>query len=73
MKITSVSVSGCGRFGTEVKVTNFGPGVNILSARNEAGKSTLFRAIRTCLFERHSAGGKDIASLSTDGLSLPLG
>jgi DNA repair exonuclease SbcCD ATPase subunit len=72
MKITSVSVSGCGRFGTEVRVQNFGPGVNILSARNEAGKSTLFRAIRTCLFERHSAGGKDIAALATEGLSLPV-
>lgn len=72
MKITHVTVSGCGRFGTEVKVTNFGPGVNILSARNEAGKSTLFRAIRTCLFERHSAGGKDIAGLATEGLSLPV-
>lgn len=72
MKITSVSVSGCGRFGTEVKVMNFGPGVNILSARNEAGKSTLFRAIRTCLFERHSAAGRDIASLATEGLNLPV-
>jgi hypothetical protein len=72
MKITSVTVSGCGRFGAEVRLENFGPGVNILAARNEAGKSTLFRAIRTCLFERHSAGGRDIAALATEGSSLPV-
>jgi uncharacterized protein YhaN len=54
MKLTGVSVEGCGKFGTLTRIEGLGPGVNILSARNEAGKSTLFRAIRTCLFERHS-------------------
>ena len=72
MKLLSVSVEGCGRFGTPARIEGFGPGVNILSARNEAGKSTLFRAIRTCLFERHSSTAKDIATLATDGLSLPV-
>ena len=72
MKLTHVSVEGCGRFGTLTRVENFGPGVNILSARNEAGKSTLFRAIRTCLFERHSSTKEDIQALATEGLSLPV-
>ena len=72
MKLTHVSVEGCGRFGTPARIEGFGPGVNILSARNEAGKSTLFRAIRTCLFERHSSTAKDIQALATDGLSLPV-
>jgi DNA repair exonuclease SbcCD ATPase subunit len=72
MKLLHVSVEGCGRFGTPARIEGFGPGVNILSARNEAGKSTLFRAIRTCLFERHSSTAKDIAGLATDGLSLPV-
>jgi len=72
MKLLHVSVEGCGRFGTPARIEGFGPGVNILSARNEAGKSTLFRAIRTCLFERHSSTAKDIAALATDGLSLPV-
>ena len=72
MKLTHVSVEGCGRFGTLTRVENFGPGVNILSARNEAGKSTLFRAIRTCLFERHHSVNKDIQALATEGLSLPV-
>lgn len=72
MKLLQVSVEGCGRFAAPARITGFGPGVNILSARNEAGKSTLFRAIRTCLFERHSSTARDIAALATEGLSLPL-
>ena len=72
MKLLSVAVEGCGRFGTPARIEGFGPGVNILSARNEAGKSTLFRAIRTCLFERHSSTAREIAGLATDGLSLPV-
>lgn len=72
MKLLHVAVEGCGRFGTPARIEGFGPGVNILSAGNEAGKSTLFRAIRTCLFERHSGTSKEIAALATEGLSLPV-
>lgn len=72
MRITQVSVEGCGRFGKLARIEGLGPGVNILSAGNEAGKSTLFRAIRTCLFERHSSTKEEIAALATEGLSLPV-
>jgi len=72
MKLTHVSVEGCGRFGKLSRIEGLGPGVNILSAGNEAGKSTLFRAIRTCLFERHSSTKEEIAALATEGLSLPV-
>jgi DNA repair exonuclease SbcCD ATPase subunit len=72
MKLTHVSVEGCGRFGTPCRIEGLGPGVNILSASNEAGKSTLFRAIRTCLFERHSSTKEEIQALATEGLSLPV-
>jgi uncharacterized protein YoxC len=72
MKLTRISVEGCGRFGTPAHVEGLGPGVNILAARNEAGKSTLFRAIRTCLFERHSSTKEEIQALATEGLSLPV-
>lgn len=72
MKLTRVSVEGCGRFGRIASIEGLGPGVNILSAGNEAGKSTLFRAIRTCLFERHSSVKEEIAALATEGLSLPV-
>ena len=72
MKLLHVAVEGCGRFGTPARIDGLGPGVNILSAGNEAGKSTLFRAIRTCLFERHSGSSKEIVALATEGLSLPV-
>lgn len=72
MKLTRVTLEGCGRFGTLARIEGFGSGVNILSAGNEAGKSTLFRAIRTCLFERHNTSNKDVAALATEGLTLPV-
>ena len=72
MKLLHVSVEGCGRFGTPARIEGFGPGVNILSARNEAGKSTLFRAIRTCLFERHNTTKEEVEALATEGHSLPV-
>jgi DNA repair exonuclease SbcCD ATPase subunit len=72
MEITSLCVEGAGRFGTTASVEGLGNGVNILAAGNEAGKSTLFRAIRACLFERHSTTNRTVASLCTEGLSLPI-
>lgn len=70
MQFTSIVVDGVGKFGTRTEVTGLGPGVNILAAGNEAGKSTLFRAVRACIFERHTT--KAVGPLATDGLSLPV-
>ena len=72
MQITGLTVEGVGRFGTRTSVFGFGPGVNVLAAPNEAGKSTLFRALRACIFERHTVKGKAIEPLITDGASLPV-
>lgn len=72
MKITSLIVEGAGRFGAPVSVQGLGEGVNILSAGNEAGKSTLFRALRACVFERHTTSNKSVARLCTEGMTLPL-
>ncbi len=72
MRLTSVEIEGVGRFGTASRLTGLGAGVNILSAGNEAGKSTFFRAIRACLFERHTTRNDTIRNLSTSGLSLPV-
>lgn len=72
MNITSVIVDGVGKFGTRSEITGLGPGVNILAAGNEAGKSTLFRAIRACLFERHNTKNELVRNLATDGMSLPV-
>jgi DNA repair exonuclease SbcCD ATPase subunit len=72
MKITSIVVDGVGKFGIRSEVTGLGFGVNILAAGNEAGKSTLFRAVRACLFERHNTKNESVRILATDGLSLPI-
>lgn len=72
MKITGLSVEGVGKFGAPVRVEGFGDGVNVLAAANEAGKSTLFRALRACLFKRHGATDKELKALATEGLALPV-
>jgi DNA repair exonuclease SbcCD ATPase subunit len=71
MEITRLSVAGVGRFADEVVVEGFGAGVNVLAAANEAGKSTLFRALRACIFERHKSKSREIESLRTQGANLP--
>ncbi|MFD2251799.1 hypothetical protein FHS82_002393 [Pseudochelatococcus lubricantis] len=72
MRLTGIRVEGVGRFAAPVAVSGLGPGVNILAAGNEAGKSTLFRAVRACLFERHATSREDVAALASAGLSLPV-
>jgi hypothetical protein len=72
VRITGVAVDGVGRFGATSRMTGFGPGVNILAAANEAGKSTFFKAIRACLFERHTARNDALRGLASTGLALPV-
>jgi DNA repair exonuclease SbcCD ATPase subunit len=71
MLITSLGVKGIGRFARAARVDGFGTGVNVLAAGNEVGKSTLFKAIRTCLFCRHDSKTQEIRELSADDSQLP--
>jgi len=71
MLIKALMVEGVGRFASAAHVDGFSEGVNVLAAGNEAGKSTLFRAIRTCLFSRHDSKGQDIRDLASDDSQLP--
>jgi uncharacterized protein YhaN len=71
MLITSLSVEGIGRFANAARVDGFGAGVNVLAAGNEVGKSTLFKAIRTCLFCRHDSKTQEIRDLGSDDSQLP--
>ena len=71
MLITSLNVEGIGRFANAARVDGFGAGVNVLAAGNEVGKSTLFKAIRTCLFCRHDSKTQDIRDLGSDDSQLP--
>src|ERR1700730_3559256 len=71
MFIKALAVEGIGRFGTAAHVDGFGEGVNVLAAGNEVGKSTLFKAIRTCLFCRHDSKTQEIRDLASEGSLLP--
>ncbi len=71
MRIQALEVEGIGRFAGIARVDGFGPGVNVLAAGNEVGKSTLFRAVRTCLFCRHDSKASEIRDLAADECQLP--
>ena len=72
MKILGIEIEGVGMFAAPTRIEGLGPGVNILSAHNEAGKSTIFKAIRACLFERHSTRNQEVLAIATTGRSLPV-
>src|SRR5262245_29612294 len=71
MLIKGLMVEGIGRFAKATRVEGFSEGVNVLAAGNEAGKSTLFRAVRTCLFSRHDSKAQEIRDLGADDSQLP--
>jgi hypothetical protein len=52
MHITRLRVAQLRRFREPFELRDLGPGLNIISGPNEAGKSTLVRAIRAAFFER---------------------
>lgn len=53
LQITRLKVEQLRRFRRPYELDGFEPGLNILSAPNAGGKSTLVRAIRAAFFERH--------------------
>jgi AAA domain len=71
MLIKDLFVEGVGRFSGAAHVDGFDEGVNVLAAGNEVGKSTLFKAIRTCLFSRYDSKNQDIRDLASEGSQLP--
>lgn len=72
MRLTRIHVEGCGHFLKPVSIDGFAPGLNVLAAPNEAGKSTLFRAVRACIFKKHTTKDEDLRELCTQGASVPL-
>ena len=59
MQITRLRVEQLRRFRAPLELAGFTPGLNILAGPNEAGKSTLVRAIRAAFFERHKSSMVD--------------
>lgn len=70
MRIHSAQLWHVGRFGDGVEIEDLDPGINILSALNEAGKSTLIKAVARCLFDRHTCKDSEIKALQPVGTDL---
>ncbi|MGR3480786.1 AAA family ATPase [Salipiger marinus] len=63
MKLVSVTLCDVRRFTRPVTLAGIGPGLNVLAAPNEDGKSTLFDALQAVFFQKHRAAGKEIKAL----------
>ncbi|MCA0940589.1 chromosome segregation protein SMC [Salipiger pacificus] len=72
MKLLSVTLSDVRRFARPVTVQGFGPGLNVLSAPNEDGKSTLFDALQALFFIPHRSRAKEISALRPHAGGAPL-
>ncbi|WP_299663153.1 AAA family ATPase [uncultured Ruegeria sp.] len=65
MKLLSIRMNNVRRFTQPVEVLGIGPGLNVLTAPNEQGKSTLFDALHALFFfEAKSWKQKEAASLA---------
>ena len=63
MQITGITLAHVRRFTDPVTITGLGPGLNVLSEPNEAGKSTLFDALQAVFFRSHRSFDKAIKAL----------
>jgi hypothetical protein len=56
MRLTRLRLSQIRQFSGSLEIPSFEPGLNLFSGPNEAGKSTIVRAIRAAFFERYRSG-----------------
>lgn len=63
MKLVSVELSDLRRFVDPVRIDGIGPGLNVLCAPNEFGKSTLFDALQALFFQPHRSKSREINAL----------
>ncbi|SDJ82902.1 AAA family ATPase [Aliiruegeria lutimaris] len=63
MQIHSIRLENVRRFTDPVEITDIGPGLNVLSAHNEHGKSTIFDALHAAFFLDRKSMRADVASL----------
>ena len=72
MKLTRLRVAELRRFRSPFELADIQPGLNIFTGANEAGKSTLVRAIRAAFFERHKSSSVDDLRPYEDSAATPL-
>ncbi|GAA4485506.1 AAA family ATPase [Gluconacetobacter asukensis] len=67
MILRGLEVEQVRRFGDAVRLTGLGPGINLLGAPNEFGKSTLLAALRAVFLLPHGSKARPIADLQPYG------
>lgn len=72
MKIHAVRLANVGRFGTPIAIEGFGGTLDLLIGPNEAGKSTIFRALETLFLQKYTMGGRNLERLRPYGGGEPL-
>jgi len=63
MRLVSITLNDVRCFAAPVRIDGIGSGLNVLSAPNENGKSTLFDALHAVFFTPYRSTGKDIRAL----------
>lgn len=63
MKLLSIRLNNVRRFTDPVDIGDIGPGLNVLSAPNESGKSTVFDALHAVFFHDRKSWGKEVRAL----------
>lgn len=59
MKLSRIKIEQVRQFRRPFELTDLDVGLNLFTGPNEAGKSTVVRAIRAAFFERHRSSGVD--------------
>lgn len=70
MILHGIELEGVGPFRERVTLGPLAPGINILAAPNESGKTTSLRAAARALFDKHTTRGDEIKSLQPAGTDL---
>jgi DNA repair exonuclease SbcCD ATPase subunit len=68
--LEAIELSHAGPFRATVRVGPLSAGLNLVSAPNEAGKTTLIRAATRALFDRHTCRDAEIRALKPAGTDL---
>ncbi|MGY0194240.1 AAA family ATPase [Leptothrix sp. BB-4] len=71
LQLTRIQVEQVRKFRQPFALTDLQPGLNLFSGDNEAGKSTLVRAIRAAFFERHGTSTVTDLRPWDDGSATP--
>lgn len=72
MRLRALRLAEVGRFGAPVAVEGFGDGLNVLTADNEFGKSTLLRALDALMRFKFSSDDKLVHALMPNTGGAPL-